>query len=195
MSSSSNPFDLLRFHETPQVTRNFVFNSFNVPVKGEGQHFFGRYLITVMGTEGAWIMTTAIASLIDNGSVRPSEQWLDDNFLLIVRPSAVVASAAISIALYERRTLRNFLTLVAINSAEILAAHLVGTRMSDEANLLLQLTTPFLLVPLTSTVYNHLSTEKADITVGKTKINLLRPSSQLVDKKMSFGYRLLEVNW
>jgi len=151
-----------------------------------GQHFFGRYLITTFASVGVWTLSVAAASLIDNGTVSAPRAWFRDHFFLIARPSVVLASSTFSMLLYKRIKLKTFLTTTAMNSALLFGSSLCGKLLSEESDVLLQLTTTFFLVPLTSTLYHHIlsSKEEKGFKVGKVQFDLMIPSFQQANGKL-----------
>jgi hypothetical protein len=169
-----------------QTTNFKTFHS----IKGEGQHFFGRYVITLMGSVGLWSITVATSSLIANGTLSPSREWFEDYFWWTARPSMVVGSSTISMLLFKHKRVKTFLSLVAINSAVLTASYFGGKLVNDEADVLLQLTTTFFIVPLISTMYNHAFSEKEDLKIGNLQINLPEPSIQIFDKELWIGGRV-----
>lgn len=100
------------------------------PTRGEGQHFFGRYVITLMGSVGFWSVTVATSSLIDNGTLSPSREWFEDHFWWTARPSMVVGSSTISMLLFKHNKVKTFLSLIAINSAVLTASYFGGKLVS-----------------------------------------------------------------
>jgi hypothetical protein len=132
-----------------------------------------------------WSFSAATASLIENGTVRPSREWFEDNLLLIARPSMVLASSTFSMLLYRHIRLKTFLTATALNSAALLGSHFGGKLLNEEADILLQLTTTFFLVPLTSALYHHiLSSKDSGFKIGRVKFDMIVPSVQRVNREV-----------
>lgn len=161
---------------------------------GEGEHFFGRYIITLMGSVGLWTITVATASLIDNGTPSPPREWFEDNFWLTARPSMILGSTTISMLLFKQKRFKTFISLIAINSAVLTASYFAGKQVSEEADPLLQLTTTFFLVPMISTLYNAAFPEEKITKIRKILINLPRPSIQFLDKAVWIGGRI-DFHW
>lgn len=157
-----------------------------LPSKQTRQHFWGRYLITLVASAGIWTFGVATVSLIDNGTANVPRGWFEDNALRIARPSVVLSSSTISMLLYKRHQLNAFVATTTLSSALLLGGHLAGKLMSEEADVLLQLTTTFFLVPLTSTLYHHIlsSKEESGVKIGKVEFDLPVLSVQRVNKKV-----------